>query len=92
MKLRRLLGLLAMTLGAVPVAAQSFAEVDAAVLQGIQRGLYPGAVVIVGRRDSILYTRGYGHYTWNPSSAVPDADSTIWDIASITKVVGTSIY
>ncbi|MGH7527020.1 MAG: serine hydrolase domain-containing protein [Gemmatimonadales bacterium] len=90
MKLRRLLGLLAMTLGAVPVAAQSFAEVDAAVLQGIQRGLYPGAVVIVGRRDSILYTRGYGHYTWNPSSAVPDADSTIWDIASITKVVGTT--
>lgn len=73
-----------------PAAAQSFAMVDDAVRAGIQEGLYPGAVVVVGRRDSILYTRGYGHFTWNPASRVPDADSTYWDIASITKVVATA--
>jgi CubicO group peptidase (beta-lactamase class C family) len=73
-----------------PGAAQSFADVDAAVLEGIQRGLYPGAVVVIGRRDSLLYARGYGHFTWDPSSAVPTPDSTIWDIASITKVIGTT--
>lgn len=75
---------------AAPGAAQTFAEVDRAALAGIREGLYPGAVVVVGRRDSILYTRGYGHYTWNPASRVPDPDSTIWDIASITKVVATA--
>ena len=69
---------------------QSLAEVDAAVLEGIQRGLYPGAVVVIGRRDSILYARGYGHFTWNTSSAVPTPDSTIWDLASISKVIGTT--
>jgi CubicO group peptidase (beta-lactamase class C family) len=47
-------------------------------------------VVVIGRRDSILYTRGYGHFTWNPASRVPDPDSTLWDIASITKVVATA--
>jgi CubicO group peptidase (beta-lactamase class C family) len=73
-----------------PAAAQSFTMVDDAVRAGIQEGLYPGAVVVVGRRDSILYTRGYGHFTWNPASRVPDADSTYWDIASITKVVATA--
>ncbi len=73
-----------------PAAAQSFTMVDDAVQAGIREGLYPGAVVMVGRRDSILYTRGYGHFTWNPSSRVPDADSTYWDIASITKVVATA--
>jgi CubicO group peptidase (beta-lactamase class C family) len=73
-----------------PATGQSFAEVDLAVREGIQRGLYPGAVVMIGRRDSVLYTRGYGHYTWNPSSRVPDADSTLWDVASITKVVATA--
>lgn len=75
---------------AAPGAAQSFADVDRAALAGIREGLYPGAVVVIGRRDSILYTRGYGHYTWNPASRVPDPDSTIWDIASITKVVATA--
>ena len=57
---------------------------------GIREGLYPGAVVVIGRRDSVLYSRGYGHFTWNPASKVPQPDSTLWDIASITKVVATA--
>lgn len=69
--------------------AQSFDEVDATVQEGIQRGIYPGAVVVIGRGDSLLYARGYGHFTWNPRSQVPSPDSTLWDIASITKVLGT---
>jgi CubicO group peptidase (beta-lactamase class C family) len=73
-----------------PAAAQSFADVDRAAQAGIREGLYPGAVVIIGRRDSILYSRGYGHFTWNPASRVPDPDSTLWDVASITKVVATA--
>ena len=81
---------LILTIPAAPSAAQTFAEVDRAALAGIRDGLYPGAVVVIGRRDSILYSRGYGHFTWNPASRVPDADSTLWDIASITKVVATA--
>ena len=73
-----------------PAAAQTFADVDRAALAGIREGLYPGAVVVIGRRDSILYSRGYGHFTWNPASRVPDPDSTLWDVASITKVVATA--
>ncbi|MGH7509050.1 MAG: serine hydrolase domain-containing protein [Gemmatimonadales bacterium] len=73
-----------------PVPAQTLSEVDAAVRQGIRQGIYPGAVVVIGRRDSVLYARGYGHFTWKTASPVPTPDSTIWDIASITKVVGTA--
>ncbi len=80
-------GLLLMT---APVRAQQFAEVDAAVREGIRKGLYPGAVVVIGRSDTALYARGYGHLTWSPASVVPDPDSTLWDLASITKVVGTT--
>jgi CubicO group peptidase (beta-lactamase class C family) len=83
-------GVLAVTLGGTSARAQSFGEIDAAVRDGIQRGIYPGAVVVIGRRDSVLYARGYGHFTWSPSSAVPDPDSTLWDVASITKVVSTT--
>jgi CubicO group peptidase (beta-lactamase class C family) len=77
-------------LGSPGLRAQSFAEVDAVVRQGIRQGIYPGAVVVIGRRDTVLYARGYGHFTWKPTSPVPDPDSTMWDIASITKVVGTA--
>jgi CubicO group peptidase (beta-lactamase class C family) len=82
--------MLAVSLSAAPVAAQSFAELDAAVQDGIHKGIYPGAVVIIGRRDSLLYARGYGHFTWNPASRAPDPDSTLWDVASITKIVSTT--
>src|ERR1700682_6106766 len=79
-----------MLFGAMPAWPQSFAEVDGLVEQGIDRGLYPVAVVVIGRRDSLLYARGYGHFTWQSSSPVPNPDSTFWDVASITKVVGTA--
>ncbi len=60
------------------------------VQEGIDAGLYPGAVVVIGRRDTLLHSRGYGRLTWSPTAAVPDPDSTLWDIASITKVVATA--
>ncbi len=65
-------------------------SVDRAVQEGIARGVYPGAVVVVGRHDTVLLARGYGHFTWSARSAVPRADSTMYDLASLTKVVGTT--
>lgn len=37
----------------------------------------------------MLLARGYGHLTWSPRSAVPNPDSTLYDLASLTKVVAT---
>jgi CubicO group peptidase (beta-lactamase class C family) len=71
-------------------AAQSFETVDAIVRSGITRGVYPGAVLVVGRADRVLLARGYGRFTWKSDSPVPDPDTTLWDIASLTKVVGTA--
>jgi CubicO group peptidase (beta-lactamase class C family) len=77
-------------LSATASPAQSYADIDAAVRQGIRQGIYPAAVVVIGQRDSVLYARGYGRFTWRATSPVPTPDSTAWDIASITKVVGTA--
>ena len=72
-------------------AAQApYPAVDAAIRAGIKRGLYPGAVVIIGRHDRILYQHGYGHFTWSRRSAVPSPVTTLWDLASLSKVVGTA--
>ncbi|MBA2626591.1 MAG: beta-lactamase family protein, partial [Gemmatimonadales bacterium] len=66
-----------------------YARVDAAVRAGIRRGLYPGAVVIIGRHDKVLYQQGYGTFTWSRKSRRPDPRATLWDLASVSKVVGT---
>jgi CubicO group peptidase (beta-lactamase class C family) len=76
-----------------PLPAQHAAPYDAVaaeVRRGIGRGLYPGGVVVVGRRDTVLYAKGLGHFTWSTRSAVPDPATSRWDLASLTKVVATA--
>jgi CubicO group peptidase (beta-lactamase class C family) len=81
---------------AVPVSARAqkpsvrFDPVVRAVEDGIRKGLYPGAVLVVGRRDTILFARGFGHLTWDRETARPSAWTTLWDLASLTKVVATT--
>ena len=74
----------------VALLLQLAVVVDPVVQAGIRDGVYPGAALIVGRRDTILYAQGYGRFTWSPSSAAVSLDSTIWDLASLTKVVATT--
>jgi len=66
------------------------ATFDPLVLDGIQRGAYPGAALVIGRGDTILFAKGYGRLTWSPRSPAPDVDSTLWDVASLTKVIATT--
>lgn len=66
------------------------AQIDDAVNDGIRRGVFPGAVVAVGTAHTVLLCRGYGHFTWSSASRVPDPDSTLYDLASLTKVVATA--
>ena len=47
---------------------------------------FPGAYAVVGTRNGILAEDSVGHLDWAPS-AVPDEHS-LWDLASLTKVVG----
>src|SRR6185295_10973712 len=85
---RHLVVALVLTLvqGAVPPSS----TFDSAALGGIQHGVYPGAVLVVGRHDTILFAKGYGHLTWSATSPAVSVDSTFWDVASLTKVVATT--
>ncbi|MFN2315568.1 MAG: serine hydrolase domain-containing protein [Gemmatimonadales bacterium] len=88
---RALMVVLAVVLAVPPAShARQYADVEAAVRAGIRQGVFPGAAVVIGRRDTVLYARGFGRFTWAANSAVPSADSTLWDVASLTKVVATA--
>ena len=66
------------------------APYDSIVQSGMRRGAYPGAVLVIGRKDRILYAKGYGHLTWSSRSPADRPDSTLFDLASLTKVVATT--
>jgi serine-type D-Ala-D-Ala carboxypeptidase len=66
------------------------ATFDPIVQHGIEAGVYPGAAIVIGRHDTILFKRGYGHLTWSRTSPLVDPDSTLYDLASLTKVVATT--
>ena len=73
--------------GRAPFDAATF---DPLVQDGIRAGAYPGAALVVGRHDTIRFAHGYGHLTWYVSSPAVDPDSTLYDLASLTKVIATT--
>lgn len=65
------------------------AALDEAVQTAIRREQIPGAVVLIGHGDEVVYRKAYGHRALVPA-AEPMTVDTIFDIASLTKVVGTT--
>jgi len=52
----------------------------------VERGAFPGAVVAVGRRDTVLFLHAFGRLDYE--GGAPVTPRTVWDLASLTKVVG----
>jgi CubicO group peptidase (beta-lactamase class C family) len=71
-------------------ASFTAATFDPLVEDGIRRGAYPGAALVVGRHDTVLFAKGYGRLTWSAASPVVDPEGTIYDLASLTKVLATT--
>ena len=68
----------------------NFSGIDDAANEAVASGEIPGVVVLIGRRDDILLQRAYGSRRLVPNQ-VPMTLDTIFDIASLTKPVGTTI-
>ena len=65
------------------------ARLDSIVSAGIAGGAAPGVALAVGRRGRVVHLRGYGRIDAAPN-APPVTDSTMFDLASLTKVVATT--
>lgn len=61
-------------------------EIDRAIDEAIARGDVPGAVLVIGRSDGMLYRKAYGNRAVRPE-AVPMTVDTVFDLASLTKPI-----
>ena len=84
--------LLALCAAAAALAQETFpgsAALDEQVEQAIRDGLIPGAVLVAGRDGRILHRKAYGNRALVPAREGM-AIETIFDAASLTKVVATT--
>jgi uncharacterized protein YbbC (DUF1343 family)/CubicO group peptidase (beta-lactamase class C family) len=74
--------------GSAPAFAAA-AVMDSAILEAIQTGQLPGAVVLIGNQGRVVYEKAYGLRAEVPRKELMTLD-TIFDAASLTKVVATT--
>jgi CubicO group peptidase (beta-lactamase class C family) len=74
---------------AVGMLSSQLKNIDNAVAAAIKDGEIPGAVVLVARRGQIAYFRAFGNKSVKPTLEPMTLD-TIFDVASLTKVVVTT--
>lgn len=79
--------LLAECSGAQPTPDGS--KIDAIVQAAIAKHVAPSACVVIGTKDSVIFAKAYGQLTYDEGSPPATLD-TIYDLASVSKAVGTT--
>jgi CubicO group peptidase (beta-lactamase class C family) len=74
----------------VEMSALRLDAITRVVRRGISEGGFPGAAVVVGRRGSAVYSQGFGRLSWGADAPDVSPDRSIYDLASLTKVIGTT--
>jgi CubicO group peptidase (beta-lactamase class C family) len=64
--------------------------IDRVIREGIRAGGFPGAAVVIGRQGAAVWRKGFGTLGWGDASPAVSTDRTIYDLASLTKVVATT--
>jgi len=77
------------TPAAVGMSKTLIPTLDSVIKAGIADHATPGATVAIARRGKLLVLKGYGHTDWAPGAPLA-TDSTMYDMASLTKVVATT--
>jgi beta-N-acetylhexosaminidase len=67
----------------------AFRAIDSLILAAIADSASPGAALAVGRKGKLVRLRGYGKLDWT-DDAPPATPSSLWDMASVTKVSATT--
>jgi uncharacterized protein YbbC (DUF1343 family)/CubicO group peptidase (beta-lactamase class C family) len=74
---------------AAPLDAERLAQIGPVVEEAIAAHKLPGAVILAGRGDRVEYRQAFGSRALVPS-VEPMTLDTIFDVASLTKVVATT--
>ena len=66
-----------------------FARVSSLLRDAVDRRVFPCAALEVGSRDTVAFADAWGALTYDPSASPATLD-TVFDLASLTKVIATT--
>jgi CubicO group peptidase (beta-lactamase class C family) len=89
MKIKSILFSLCCVISSVVLAVEPYDRIGPLVEQAIANKQLPGAVVLVGRGEQILYHKAFGFHSYSPASAATTTE-TVFDLASLTKPLITT--
>ncbi|EGM75967.1 penicillin-binding protein, beta-lactamase class C [Rheinheimera sp. A13L] len=89
MKIKNVLFSLLCCVSSAVLATEPYDRIAPLVEKAIADKQLPGAVVLVGRGEQILYRKAFGFKTYSPAASVITPD-TVFDLASLTKPVVTT--
>lgn len=87
--MRKIILLFILTAFIYTVNAQDFSGIDNLINSSISEKYFPGAQLVVGNDEGIIYINSYGRYTYDDNSPKVTNES-IFDLASVTKAVATT--
>ena len=73
----------------VGMSRDGIQDIRAVIERAISEGVTPGASALVARRGGVVLQEGFGRLTYDANAPLVTPD-TIYDLASLTKVVGTT--
>ena len=73
----------------IAVSSVALARMDSVINDDIAKHRLPGAVVLVSRKGRMVWQKSYGSRAVEPAREAMTAD-TIFDLASLTKIVATA--
>ena len=66
-----------------------FSKINNIAYNGMEQGAYPGCRILVAQKGNILYDGYFGTYLYSDSK--PVTENTIYDVASLTKIMATTL-
>ncbi|MCH7402856.1 glycoside hydrolase family 3 N-terminal domain-containing protein [Belliella kenyensis] len=68
--------------------SETLAEIDKVMEAGMRKKAMPGGVVLVAKNGEVVFEKAYGYLDYQKTQAT--STSTVYDLASITKVLATT--
>lgn len=72
----------------VGMDSKTLTKIDSIATMAIDKKMTPGMQILVARKGKIVYQKSFGNHTYDEGAA-PVTNSDLYDIASLTKIIGT---
>ncbi|MES2567982.1 MAG: glycoside hydrolase family 3 N-terminal domain-containing protein [Bacteroidota bacterium] len=74
----------------IGINSSKLLKVDSIALMGMKENAYPGCQIIAIKNGKVFYQKNFGKQTYDASSEKVN-DNTIYDLASLTKILSSSL-